>query len=452
MNTEKVECPECGHRFDVSEALHSQVVEGLQAQHKAEMQDAAKKAVAEERKKSSEQVKQLQGEVEKEREKAKKAEEAERALRQQQKDLEERASKLDLEVQRKVDEEVRAAKAKQDKAHAEAVKKAVAETQEESSKEVRQLRGEVEKEREKANKAEEAELALRQQQKDLEERASKLDLEVQRKVAEETKKQAADIRQNMDQKHAIQMGERDRVIEGLRASLEAAQQKADSGSRQTQGKVTEEVIRIELQKTFPQDRIEPVRTGTRGADIQQDVMNERMSKCGTILWEIKNTQSWSLAWVDKLKQDQLKTSASLAVIVSKSMPSDIQGVGQIEGVWVADFENWRFLSVALHEMLVQVDRVRNVSAITDKKVGQLYEYLTGDEFSQRVKSIVDAFVGLETQLSRERRAMEKIWGEREKMIRRAIEGTASMYGAIQSIANVPSIDGLELDDDDPKLE
>ena len=452
MNTTEVECPECGHQFDVSEALHSQVVEGLQSQHKAEMQEAAKKAVAEERKKSSEQVKQLQGEVEKEREKAKKAEEAELALRQQQKDLEERASKLDLEVQRKVDEEVRAAKAKQDEARAAAVKKAVAETQEESSKEVRQLRGEVEKEREKANKAEEAELALRQQQKDLEERASKLDLEVQRKVAEETKKQAADIRQNMDQKHAIQMGERDRVIEGLRASLEAAQQKADSGSRQTQGKVTEEVIRIELQKTFPQDRIEPVRTGKRGADIQQDVMNERMNKCGTILWEIKNTQSWSPAWVDKLKQDQLETSASLAVIVSKSMPSDIQGVGQVEGVWVADFENWRFLSVALHEMLVQVDRVRNVSAITDKKVGQLYEYLTGDEFSQRVKSIVDAFVGLETQLSRERRAMGKIWGEREKMIRRAIEGTASMYGAIQSIANVPSIDGLELDDDDPKLE
>jgi hypothetical protein len=81
----------------------------------------------------------------------------------------------------------------------------------------------------------------------------------------------------------------------------------------------------------------------------------------------------------------------------------------------------------------------------------LYEYLSGNEFRQRVEAIVEAFEAMQLQLNRERRAMEKQWAEREKQIARVIGSTSAMYGALQGIvgAGLPAIPALELDE--PKL-
>ena len=76
----------------------------------------------------------------------------------------------------------------------------------------------------------------------------------------------------------------------------------------------------------------------------------------------------------------------------------------------------------------------------------LYRYLAGDQFRAHVEAIVEAFTALQLELNRERRAMERIWKEREKQIERVLATTAGMYGEVRAIvgSTLPEVPALEL--------
>ena len=77
----------------------------------------------------------------------------------------------------------------------------------------------------------------------------------------------------------------------------------------------------------------------------------------------------------------------------------------------------------------------------------LYDYLSGEAFRQRIQAIVEAFTAMQTQLHGERRAMERLWREREKQIERVITHTAGMYGEVRGLvgASLPEIPALTLE-------
>ncbi|MEJ2387667.1 MAG: DUF2130 domain-containing protein [Chromatiaceae bacterium] len=206
-------------------------------------------------------------------------------------------------------------------------------------------------------------------------------------------------------------------------------------------------IQAALERQFPQDRIDPVLKGTRGADIRQRVRSERLEDCGLILWETKNAKNWAPAWIDKLKQDQLAAGAAAAVLVSVALPEGMEGFGRIDGIWVAGIRTWPALAIALREQLIAVTYTRAASAGKNEKMELLYQYLAGDEFRQRLEAIVEAFTAMQAQIQRERRAMEKQWAEREKQIHRVIGSTSAMYGALQGIVGggLAVIPALELE-------
>jgi len=79
----------------------------------------------------------------------------------------------------------------------------------------------------------------------------------------------------------------------------------------------------------------------------------------------------------------------------------------------------------------------------------LYRYLVGDEFRHRIEAIVEAFMSMQTQLQKERRAMERHWSEREKLIERVVTNTSGMYGDLQGLvgATLPAIPALEMEND-----
>ena len=72
--------------------------------------------------------------------------------------------------------------------------------------------------------------------------------------------------------------------------------------------------------------------------------------------------------------------------------------------------------------------------------------MTGNEFRQRVESVVEAFSHMMEDLQKEKRAMTKIWGKREKQLERAMRGIAGMYGDMQGIGGntFPDIKSLEI--------
>ena len=85
----------------------------------------------------------------------------------------------------------------------------------------------------------------------------------------------------------------------------------------------------------------------------------------------------------------------------------------------------------------------------------LYNYLTGNEFSMQLKSIVDGFMSMQQELDKERRSLMASWKRRQKLIDGVLQNTTEMYGALQGIAGSSAlvhIDALELpeeiEDDD----
>ena len=79
-----------------------------------------------------------------------------------------------------------------------------------------------------------------------------------------------------------------------------------------------------------------------------------------------------------------------------------------------------------------------------EEMEQLYRYLTGPRFRQRVEAIVEKFSTMRTELERERKAMARLRAKREGQIRGVIESTVGVYGDLQGIAGktLQEIDGL----------
>jgi hypothetical protein len=233
----------------------------------------------------------------------------------------------------------------------------------------------------------------------------------------------------------------------LRRSLDEAKRKSEQGSQERQGEVLEIDVEAELTRRFPHDVITPVRKGARGADIVHEVRDQALRLCGTVVWEIKNARHWQPNWLDKLKEDQRAIRANLAVIVSTALPEGIVEFGRIDGVWVAGLRAWPALASALREQLIQVAFAHAAAEGKHEKLECLYRYLAGDQFRGRIEATVEAFTALQRGLNGERRAMERIWNEREKQIGRVLANTAGMYGEVRGIlgTSVPSVPALELE-------
>lgn len=309
------------------------------------------------------------------------------------------------------------------------------------------LRTQLAEQRQKTEAAQKVEIELRKKTQDLEERQRALDLEVARKLDAEKQRLEESIRKTVGEEQSLKLKEKEKQIEDLRRSLEEAKRKSEQGSQELQGEVLELDIQAALERQFPFDQIKPVPKGVAGADLIQEVRNGAGQACGGIVWETKNTKHWSPGWIAKLKDDQRAVGANLAVLVSVALPEDVAEFGQVGGVWVAGLRAWPALAAALREQLIQVAFAHAASEGKSEKMELLYRYLAGDQFRQKVQGIVEAFTVLQEQLNRERRAMEKLWKEREKQIERVIGNTVGMYGEMSGIlgGSLPEIPALTLE-------
>ncbi|MDP3042339.1 MAG: DUF2130 domain-containing protein [Candidatus Omnitrophota bacterium] len=192
--------------------------------------------------------------------------------------------------------------------------------------------------------------------------------------------------------------------------------------------------------------MEPVPKGIKGADVLQKVNNPMGQYCGSIIWESKRTRNWSDGWIDKLKDDQREVKADIAVLMSIALPKEINGFSQVKGIWVTSFPLAMGLALALRENLLEVASAKQAAVGKAEKMEAIYNYFSGTEFKQKVEAIVEAFVTMNTDLTKEKVAMEKLWSKREQQIKKVVISTARMYGDMQGIigASLPEIKSLEL--------
>jgi hypothetical protein len=285
----------------------------------------------------------------------------------------------------------------------------------------------------KLRDAQQKELELLKKQRDLEDREDAFKLDMERKITEERNKIRNDIATKLSEEHRMKDAEKEKQINDLRKQIEELNRKAEQGSQQSQGEVMEVELENTLRQTFRSDRIDPVPKGVKGADVIQHVYSKAGQLCGTILWESKRTKNWSDGWIQKLKDDQREVKANIAVIVSAVLPKDIRYIGNSEGVWVSDFSTAMGLAAVLRTNIIEITQTRNFMIGKNEKMELLYNYLSGQEFRQRIEAIVESFAAMKADLESEKRAMDKIWQKREKQIERVIQNTSRMHGELEGI-------------------
>lgn len=281
--------------------------------------------------------------------------------------------------------------------------------------------------------AQQTELALLKEKRELEERQAALELEVARKINEERGALVASTTERLSEKFRLELREKDLTLEQMSKRIEDLRAAADQKRSGLQGEVMEREIEDVLRECFPTDAITPVKSGKRGADVVQRVRSPRGLDCGAVLWESKNAKNWSNAWAEKLKSDQQAEKADIAIIVSSVLPEGVQRMAFHQGVWVCDFASATTLAGVLRLALIEIGQARSVEANRTQAMDSLYNYLCGKEFQHRVATTVDTALGLKHDLDAEKRAIERLWGKREKQIEHLLRNSAGMYGELQAI-------------------
>jgi hypothetical protein len=402
---ESIACPHCGVSFPITTALQEQLIAPLRMKLETE---AVEKAAA---------------------------------LTKREEELREKESRL-AAAEETIENEVAKRVARQRASLEESLRK---EARDSVAVELEDMRRQVTEQSAKITELQQTELALRERERKLEDDKKSLELEVARKVDAERQKIEAAVSARIAEEYQLREKEHVKQMQDLRDQLSEMKRKAEQGSQQMQGEVLELELEQLLKTTFPIDVVKPVPKGIPGADVLQGVMTPSGHRSGVIIWESKRTKNWSDGWVGKLKDDQRKAKADIAVLVTQALPKGVTNFGQYEGVWVSTYACALELAAALRQGLIQLMHMKIVSVSKDEKMEVVFNFLTGSEFRNRVQAIVETFIAMKTDLETEKRVWVKRWAQREKQIECIIDNTAGMYGDLQGLigASMQSIPALE---------
>ena len=310
---------------------------------------------------------------------------------------------------------------------------------------------------EKLKLARQKELEFLQKEQLLQQREEELALELQRKLqeqrtdlSEQIRKQEAEKFALKDTEHLLKQKELEKQLEDQKKLVDEMKRKAEQGSMQLQGEVQELILEELLRVTFPFDKVEEVGKGIRGADCIQTVRNSFGQECGRIIYESKRTKDFSHDWIEKLKRDMRSTGVDVAVIVTQCYPKGMDCFGELDGIWICSFEEVKAVAYVLRDGVLKIANLTRNQENKGDKMHLLYDYLTGNEFSEQWKAIREGFLSMRMSIQRERDTMEKLWKSREKQLEKVLLNAAHIQGSIEGIAGSENIH-LSLEDDDNLL-
>ena len=301
------------------------------------------------------------------------------------------------------------------------------------------------------------EVAFLQKEQDLKTKEAELEVTLQRQLIEERgklqvqlAKEEAEKNNLKEQQFAMRTKELEKQIEDQKKLVEEMRRKQEQGSMQLQGEVQELMLEELLQTTFPFDKIEEVGKGVRGADCIQVVRNQFGNESGKIIYESKRTKDFANEWIEKLKSDMRTLGADVAIIVTQTLPKDMDRFGEKDGVYICTFTEVRSVALLLRNALLKIAEAKKSQENKGDKMVMLYDYLISSEFSEQWKAIREGFMSMKLSIQKERDTMEKLWKAREKQLEKVLLNAAHIKGSVEGIAGADavnlSITGADEDD------
>jgi len=401
-----INCPKCGTKINVSEILRHQV----QEQFKQEFEERNAK---------------------KDKEYQKKLKSLEEGMEQIEKDKGAIQKQINEGIKAKLNTE----KFKIEKSIREEIK-------EETTEQIKTLQKELEQKSGQVKELNKTKAEVEKLKRDKDELREAVVLEKEKEFSEKLKEERTKIQKQIDEGSALKIRELEKQLDDQKKLAEEMKRKAEQGSMQLQGEVQELALEESLKNLFPIDLITEVGKGIKGADVVQIVRNNVGNDCGKILYESKRTKSFSNDWINKLKADAVISKADICIIVTETLPEDIDRIGQKEGVWICSFNDFKGLILVLRESLIKINEAYASQTNKGDKMQMLYDYLMSTEFRLQVGAIIEGFTDLHDSYVQEKRAMERIWKEREKQLEKVLLNTNQFIGSIKGIAG-SSIPGLK---------
>ena len=403
MATSIIVCPNCQHQFEPTDAIREEV----QRELRIKAADWQKRKDEEFKQKENALLKQLQ--------------------------------EKDLEIEKRLQQEKQKLQAELQ----ESIRKSVASDFENQLKMLQQSCDDNEQ---KLKTARQKELEFLQKEQALKNKEAEMEINLQKRLNDEREKMANEIRgienqklQQQESEFKMKLAEKEKQLEDQKKLADEMRRKAEQGSMQLQGEVQELLLEDILRTGFPFDKIVPVGKGVRGADCVQVICNPFGHECGKIIYESKRTNSFSIDWIDKLKADMRSQGADIAVIVTQTLPKDMERFGEKDGVYVCSFAEVKSLSMVLRTSIIKVFALTKTQENKGDKMHLLYDYLTSNEFAEQWKAIREGFMSMRLSIQRERDAMEKLWKAREKQLEKVLLNAAHIRGSIEGIAGADAV-------------
>ncbi len=367
--------------------------------------------------------------------------EKEEALAQKQRDFENKKKRENELFQDRLEKQLREEK----RAMEDSLKIKIKEEQEDQFK---MLQKELNEKSQQIQELNRTKIEIEKLKREKSEMKEAIEAESQKKMNDLILTEREKIRKTEEERNELRMKELHKQLEDQKKLTEEMKRKQEQGSMQLQGEVQELAIEEWLSSNFPLDTIEEIKKGARGGDCIQVVNTRVQQNCGMIYYESKRTKEFQPSWIEKFKADIRDKGANVGVLVTEVMPSGMNRMGLKDGIWICNYEEFKGLCAVLRKSIVDLSMAISSQENKGDKMHMLYDFLTSNSFKMHVEAIIEGFSQMKIDLDSEKRAMQRIWKQREKQIEKVITNTTDMYASIKGIAGnaIQPVSALELPD------
>lgn len=326
-------------------------------------------------------------------------------------------------------------------------KEALTEAAKEMEGKIAKLNEIIQSKEEKIKESQKNELSLLEEKIKLQEKERELELRVQKEIAFKMNEIRNNERTKVEEENKLKVLERDKKIQQLVEQVEHMRIKLDqTSSQKNQGDILEEDVEIELKNLFPNDKFESIKNGAPGGDLIQKIKEGKDFK-GRILWEMKNTQSFSNAWIEKIKKDANEVNADVCIIVTKSMPNDsIRPDFHLkDGVIIVGIKYYHVVALLIRQKLIQLYQTKLMRFNSLEKQSLLYEYIVSQEFTLQSRMIFDTLTKLNEIFQQEKVTFERNHVKKIKNSNYILELLSNMLGSIENITEMADVEEIMQD-------
>ena len=192
-------------------------------------------------------------------------------------------------------------------------------------------------------------------------------------------------------------------------------------SVEVQGEVQEELIEDYLKNKFPNDTVEEVKKGAKGADCILTINYKNKENLAQIYFESKDHKSFKEEWVAKLLSDMKNKNINHGILVTTAMPKDYkkQEDGYVER------HGKRIVIVPMNyqiiHTLVSFIRINLINEYKSKKnfdapkaLQRLWDHITGPSFQLPLRNLYQTMIKMNDLIGKEKKFFDNSMANKER--------------------------------------